>query len=788
MKPETGSVTDGAEKGPARVERVIAVAPRKNGTHLVQELMVRLGYRVHGESVPPPDGAVELSIRQRLDLARHYLHPDEQARLDFRHDREGFVRTTNQLWFQVAEMWQTRLAAVNVTHTELSCPEAVHGLRMHPDAWRLPFGSTPANICWTAHALDLYRLDRAFYREWQSSWEPRLLLNYRDPRDTVVSLAAFLSGDDYKINRQPESAVYRPILRGMPDVADRITYLLRDPTVPLLSDYEAAISLYHHPHVCAVSFEELVGPRGGGSAGRQVTAVRRVAEHVRADVDASAVAGTLFNSDAYSFIGVGSGRGATCSPISTSGCSNSGSDTSWSCSVMSELDLLPPTLAAECRATATMILDRLADLGLAVEAADAAERTTGYPVWRPGASLYSGASGSALAFAVAAELLPESADRSRARAEEWLRLAAGSTHDAPVLSAGLSNGTAGMAVAATACAAVDGRYRGTLRTLHRKLGEQVAHSRVPAAGELAFDYYDVISGAAGILGYLAAVVEDDEAAGRARDVLVGRLVDRCRSGADGWSSWRIERKHYPQREIEHELYPYGYVDLGLAHGITGPLAALSRVKPAADGRDGVTDAVRLLARRLMESVTRDGTDLAWPRVMPFDAAGAVAPAMAHEAGEAYCYGPFGVCSALFDAAQRLADDAVRTIAVDGFAAATRRLREGPGPETPGLCHGWAGLVLICRKFAILAGSEPARAALPELVENLLAYCDADRPLLVQDYKPREVGGPGSPLADAPAGAWIDHPGFLDGAAGVALTLLSVTSSAPPRWARALLVH
>lgn len=147
--PETGLSTDGTEEDTARVERVIAVAPRMSGTHLVQELMVRLGYRVHGESVPPADGAVELSIRQPLDLARHYLHPDEQARLDFRHDREGFVRTTNQLWFQVAEVWQTRLAAVNVTHTvSRSGPRA-------PDASRrvrFSFGSTPANLRWTAHS------------------------------------------------------------------------------------------------------------------------------------------------------------------------------------------------------------------------------------------------------------------------------------------------------------------------------------------------------------------------------------------------------------------------------------------------------------------------------------------------------------------------------------------------------------------------------------------------------------------------------------------------------------
>ncbi|MEV4805302.1 hypothetical protein AB0K18_35335 [Nonomuraea sp. NPDC049421] len=283
-------------------ERVIAVSPRKSGTHLLQELMILLGYHTDGEAVPPRAAVVALSLRRRIELARHYMHPIAAAELDHRADRDGFVQATNLLWFQVAELWRAKLAAGNVFHTKLASPELDQPVPMHPEAWGRPFSTTPPGICWTFHSLDIWRMDPAFLREWQSPEGPRVILGYRDPRDTLISMATFLSGEGgHALGRQPEAAVFRPILRSLPTMSERITYLLRDPAVPLLSDFEAAVSLFHHPDVCAVSFEELIGEQGGGSAERQLAAVRRVAEHVGTDMDPEVVVGKVYNRNAYSF-------------------------------------------------------------------------------------------------------------------------------------------------------------------------------------------------------------------------------------------------------------------------------------------------------------------------------------------------------------------------------------------------------------------------------------------------------------------------------------------------------
>lgn len=284
------------------VDQAVVVSPRKSGTHLVQELMTTIGYYTYGESIPPPGRQVALSLRQRASLAERFLAATDRAALDPASDRDGFVHATNTLWWQVADMWQVRLAATRRPDVELSYPGLYHALPMPPEAWRRPFSDTPDGICWIFHAIDVWRMDQAFLREWQVAWKPRVVLNHRDPRDALVSMAQFLSGETgHTFARQPELAVFRPVLENLPDLGDRITYLLRDPVTPLLSDFESAISLFHHPQVCSVSFEELVGPRGGGSSARQLAAVRRVAEHVEADVDATVIADKLFNPEAYSF-------------------------------------------------------------------------------------------------------------------------------------------------------------------------------------------------------------------------------------------------------------------------------------------------------------------------------------------------------------------------------------------------------------------------------------------------------------------------------------------------------
>ncbi|MFD3555530.1 sulfotransferase domain-containing protein [Streptomyces goshikiensis] len=281
-------------------ERVFVISPRKSGTHLVQELLVHLGYRVYGEPVPPAAGRPAFSIRERIDMAERFLDPAEFAALDHVRDREAFIRTTDEAWMQLAWAWQTRLAVAPLAHVEAIAPEARFGTKMRPEIWTAPFSTTPAGMSWIFHSVDVWRMDNTFLAEWVNTGSPKVILNYRDPRDVLVSLVDFFSRHNgLNFMRYPESAIFGPVLQSIEDYGKKLDYALTDPQMPLLSDFESAISFLHHPNVCHVSFEELVGPQGGGNRAVQLAAVKRVADWLEHDIDPGPVADLLFNPQSF---------------------------------------------------------------------------------------------------------------------------------------------------------------------------------------------------------------------------------------------------------------------------------------------------------------------------------------------------------------------------------------------------------------------------------------------------------------------------------------------------------
>ncbi len=141
---------------------------------------------------------------------------------------------------------------------------------------------------------------------------------------------------------------------------------------------------------------------------------------------------------------------------------------------------------------------------------------------------------------------------------------------------------------------------------------------------------------------------------------------------------------------------------------------------------------------------------------------------------AWCYGTAGCAGALLSAAEALDDDGLRDRAAAAFEAVLRRRPSREDVPVATLCHGYAGLVNICAEFAAAGRSPAAAAALPGMVAELLDYADPDRPLLFPDR--------------GDAGELIDDPALLNGAAGVALTLLAVISDRRPAWYRALFLR
>ncbi|MFE2283701.1 lanthionine synthetase C family protein [Streptomyces sp. NPDC059443] len=432
--------------------------------------------------------------------------------------------------------------------------------------------------------------------------------------------------------------------------------------------------------------------------------------------------------------------------------------------------VLAGPLGRRARATAHLLATRLADPSYVSAAVAASPPDPNLPHGRIGSSLLAGDAGIALVLRTASRAVPESASYWAGLSRVRLAAAVRSTQESPVHGAGISHGTAGLALAVADSARDEPRYAGALDRLNQQLVQQIG--ALPLGGAVRDSDYDIVSGSAGVLGYLVSVPAPDPALRNCAHLLIDHLVGLCLpAGGGGLPDCVIPPEYYPKPEYRDE-YPHGYVNLGLAHGLPGPLAALSLAWRAGYRRTGMATAIQRAAAYLRSKAVQDEFGVDWPNGIPLDPEGREAP-VGPSARTAWCYGAPGIAIALLHASAALGDDGLRAYATAALAASLRRMRAADRLSPATLCHGLAGVLTIAASFVRATGSTAVGASLPWLTERLLDMCDADLPFGVQNSEPHH------PV--------IDNPDLLVGAAGVAAALWSASSPVSHYWQRCLLI-
>ncbi|QNE18299.1 lanthionine synthetase [Kribbella qitaiheensis] len=266
--------------------------------------------------------------------------------------------------------------------------------------------------------------------------------------------------------------------------------------------------------------------------------------------------------------------------------------------------------------------------------------------------------------------------------------------------------------------------------------------RVGGAGT-SWHVYDTISGLAGIGRVLLAAVVGGNAV--AEPGLIAALTAMTTMLTDNGvplPGWWVPTEQHPA-VVAARLDHSGAADTGLAHGVAGPLALLALAHCAGYTVPGQQTAIRD-AVAWLERWRAD--DHGWPDHATGEELDDGASITRHGRRAAWCYGPLGIARSLMHAARAL-DDALLTEAARADLAQLGALRNDWGIEAPTLCHGYAG-VLRCATDLHAGVAERAAAGVAQSL-------DLDRPFLV---------------AHVEHGISHDNPGFLTGAAGVALTL------------------
>ena len=280
--------------------------------------------------------------------------------------------------------------------------------------------------------------------------------------------------------------------------------------------------------------------------------------------------------------------------------------------------------------------------------------------------------------------------------------------------------------------------------------------------------YDVVTGLAGVGAYLLCRLPDDKCR------LLVESVAMTLAGLSGCDE-AIPRWYTPARLLRDEsmalAHPGGVLNCGLSHGIPGPLAFLSLASREGLRSDPIHRAIRNWAEWLANNRHDDAWGINWPTAV--SVLGYTNGQRPRPSCTAWCYGSPGIARALWLAGTALESTAFRDLAVASMEAVLRKPVPARGINSPTFCHGVAGLLEITLRFWADTGMPVFSQGASDLVDQLI---DAYEPGSILGYRSEESGG-----------RLVDNAGLLDGAQGVALTLLASTSEVDPYWDRIFLL-
>jgi hypothetical protein len=280
--------------------------------------------------------------------------------------------------------------------------------------------------------------------------------------------------------------------------------------------------------------------------------------------------------------------------------------------------------------------------------------------------------------------------------------------------------------------------------------------------------YDLISGLVGFGVYFLERAPKETAVQGIREVFdrVEALAERTPDGV----TWYSGPDLLPG--WQQEQCPNGYYNLGVAHGIPGIIHFLSEVSATA-----IVDKLR--SHRLLEGAVNwllaqrrpiGSRSIFGPWIVPGECQS--------DSRLAWCYGDLGILAVLFQVARRAGREDWQKFASELLDHCLDWPLEESGIKDVPLCHGAIGVAHIFNRLYQSENDSRCRDAALIWFERALGMR-------------QRTGGAGGfcrarPDPDGPI-VWEASPAFLDGAIGVALSLLSSMTPIEPAWDRMLLL-
>ncbi|MGC4939272.1 lanthionine synthetase C family protein [Kribbella sp. DT2] len=331
--------------------------------------------------------------------------------------------------------------------------------------------------------------------------------------------------------------------------------------------------------------------------------------------------------------------------------------------------------------------------------------------------------------------------------------------------------------AASAAEQLPGSYQRALDAVDPKLVADVrtrlsaAHDRIDQGHPPSLAEFDALRGLTGYGAQLLRRSPDTDDLYAVLEYLV-RLTTPITDGPDKLPGWWTATG--PSGRLD-DRFRGGHANTGVAHGITGVLSLLSMAKLRGSEVAGQLEAIETILRWLDRWRATAAGDSAWPYLVTRAELRTGSRNPSQPLRPSWCYGTAGVGRAQQLAGLALGDTGRQSAAETAVVDALADPAQLAATTDRSLCHGFAGLAYLASRMsvdALPASAERLRRVVPALLDAV-APPGSDHPAIAASL-----------IADPQAG-----PGLLDGAAGIALSVLTAGSGTAPSsgWDTCLLI-
>lgn len=295
--------------------------------------------------------------------------------------------------------------------------------------------------------------------------------------------------------------------------------------------------------------------------------------------------------------------------------------------------------------------------------------------------------------------------------------------------------------------------------------------------------FDTMAGMTGVASYLLLYKDEQEIRECIEKVLSYLIILTYKKEIFGHkvpNYYLSPENHYSQQERDY--YNKGSFNLGLSHGIAGPLAILSIALSEGIEVEGQRKAIEDILKDLKFLCYIDKNQSAyWPDRVRFN--DYVNRSIKMETNRAsWCYGSPGVARAIYLAGKAIDDKESIELSLKAIDGLCRMDIDEWMLKSPTICHGYAGLLLVIEAMYIDTKNTDYKKCIDKLTSIILNFYKEESIFGFLNIDPKELENGIYKMVEE------DNITLLQGSIGVMLTLLSTIKPRNTSWERHFLIR